>query len=241
MVRKLALVVVVIVCLVAAVLLSAGRPSGPAKYLGYWRATDEAQAGGPLLIRIAETGEKIAFAGLPDIGEYITVVEAGDRDLLVDTASPTLGQVSVRFSPSGDGTTMLCVFAAQDDQGAAPVTKSIDFVRAAGNDDQLRAELEAEVADQNRPPEEVIKKGAAIMQRAIEAWANDHGGRYPPPQMVMVGSKLGDYIEGAWPTNPVTKMPMQIGTSPGDYTYATDGKSYRLVVSMPDGSTLRLP
>ena len=241
MVRKLALVVVVIVCLVAAVLLSAGRPSGPAKYLGYWRAADESQTEGPLLIRIAETGDTVAIAGLPDMGEYVTVVEAGEGDLLVKTFSSAFSLVDVRFSPSSDGKTMGCFFVSQAQGEAVPVLKSIDFVRAEGNDDQLRAELEAEVAYQNRPPEERIKENAAVVQRAIEAWANAHDGRYPPPQMVAVGSTLGDYIEGTWPANPATNLPMQPGTSIGDFTYSTDGKSYRLVVNMPDGSTLRLP
>ena len=242
MIRKIALVAIIILCLIAALLLSAGRPTGPAKYIGYWRAADEMQTGGPLLIGVTDNGGEITVAGLPDVGEVYEVT--GDTDTKLTLEQPTTpgSYENIVFDAGPDGAFMKVVFVPVEDPGTAGVpSNSIDFVRATGPEEQLAAELAAGIARRNRPPEVIIEENARIISQAIEKWAAAHNGRYPPVQQVTVGSDISQYMEGGWPTNPVTGAPMQYSSGTGDYNYATDGKTYSLAVSMPDGSTLTLP
>jgi hypothetical protein len=41
----------------------------------------------------------------------------------------------------------------------------------------------------------------------------------------------------SWPRNPFTGQPMSDGTSPGDFTYTADGRSWKLVGHQSDGGT----
>jgi hypothetical protein len=239
-IRKSLLVAVIILCVVAALLLSAGRTGKPA-YLGYWRAADETLAGGPLLIRVAGSGDSITVAGLPAAGAGYTVAEKTPSKLTLEAPGESQGSyVNILFD-AGDDYMKVTVVPVEDAGTAGVPLSSLDFVRARESDERLAAELAAEVVQQSRPPEQIVADNAHILARAIEAWAADHDGQFPPPQMVGVGSELTKYIDGQWPTNPMTKSPMQWSGTAGDFSYATDGKTYKLVVNMPDGSTLTLP
>ena len=245
MIRKFVLVAVIILCSIAALLLSAGRPTGPAKYVGYWRAVDELQTGGgPLLIRVADNDGEITVMGLPDISPPYETIGATDTKLTLRAPDPeSPGNYNdLVFDVASDGATMKFVSIPVEDPGTAGIpTKFIDFARATGPEEQLGAELAAELEQQNRPPEQIIRDNAQILSQAIEGWAADHDGRYPPAQIVGVGSKLADYMEGQWPINPMSDTPMQMTAGPGNFTYSTDGATYHLAVSMPDGSTLTFP
>jgi hypothetical protein len=241
-IRKVLLVAVIVLCFAAAVLLTAGRPGKPALYVGYWRIADEAQTDGrPLLIRVAGEGEHATVTGLKDTTNVYHVYQATPSLLVLRIPDPTSAgnYYDLRFDVSSDGATMTVVNVYVEDPGTAGVPRqTLSFVRATEPDDQLAAELAAELAEQNRPPEEIIKEGGQVIADAVEKWARTHHGTYPPLQSVIPGSTdLTPLMKDGWPVNPLNGAPMEYSSQPGDYNYSTDGKSYHLILFMPDGST----
>jgi hypothetical protein len=82
----------------------------------------------------------------------------------------------------------------------------------------------------------------AKLQVGIVAWAADNNNLYPPPQDVVDGGGLSQYVN-PWPTNPFTGQPMAPGTSPGSYVYEqlSGGQSYRLTGYLSNGLTYTVP
>ena len=60
--------------------------------------------------------------------------------------------------------------------------------------------------------------GIAKLQVGIVTWASANNNLYPPPQDVVEGGGISQYVD-PWPTNPFTGQPMTPGTAPGSYVY----------------------
>ncbi len=90
--------------------------------------------------------------------------------------------------------------------------------------------------------DQVTQDNVAKLQVGIVAWAADHNNLYPPPQDVVDGGGLSQYVN-PWPTNPFTGQPMAPGTSPGSYVYEqlSGGQGYRLTGYLSNGLTYTVP
>jgi hypothetical protein len=82
----------------------------------------------------------------------------------------------------------------------------------------------------------------AQIQVGIVAWAADHNNLYPPPQDVVQGGGLSQYVK-PWPVNPFTGQAMVPGTSPGSYVYEqlSGGQAYKLTGYLGNGLTYSVP
>ncbi len=82
----------------------------------------------------------------------------------------------------------------------------------------------------------------AKLQVGIVAWAADNNNLYPPPQDVVDGGGLSQYVD-PWPTNPFTSQPMAPGTAPGSYVYEqlSGGQAYKLTGYLSNGLTYSVP
>ncbi len=82
----------------------------------------------------------------------------------------------------------------------------------------------------------------AKLQVGIVAWAADNNNLYPPPQDVVEGGGLSQFVT-PWPTNPFTSQPMAPGTSPGGYVYEqlSGGQGYKLTGYLSNGLTYAVP
>jgi hypothetical protein len=82
----------------------------------------------------------------------------------------------------------------------------------------------------------------ARLQVGIVAWAADNNNLYPPPQDVVEGGGLSQYVT-PWPTNPFTSVPMAPGTAPGNYVYEqlSGGQAYKITGYLSNGLTYSVP
>ena len=82
----------------------------------------------------------------------------------------------------------------------------------------------------------------AKLQVGIVAWAADNNNLYPPPQDVVEGGGLSQYVD-PWPTNPFTGEPAAPGTAPGSYVYEqlSGGQAYKLTGYLSNGLTYAVP
>jgi hypothetical protein len=87
-----------------------------------------------------------------------------------------------------------------------------------------------------------VQDNIAALQVGIVAWAADNNNLYPPPQDVVQGGGLSQYVS-PWPTNPFTSQPMAPGTSPGSYVYEqlSGGQAYKLTGYLSNGLTYSVP
>ncbi len=84
--------------------------------------------------------------------------------------------------------------------------------------------------------------GIAKLQVGIVTWASANNNLYPPPQDVVEGGGISQYVD-PWPTNPFTGQPMTPGTAPGSYVYEqlAGGQSYKLTGYLSNGLTYSVP
>lgn len=84
--------------------------------------------------------------------------------------------------------------------------------------------------------------GIADLQVGIVTWASSNNNLYPPPQDVVEGGGISQYVV-PWPTNPFTGQPMTPGTAPGSYVYEqlSGGQGYRLTGYLSNGLTYSVP
>ena len=82
----------------------------------------------------------------------------------------------------------------------------------------------------------------AKLQVGIVAWAADNNNLYPPPQDVVEGGGITQFVN-PWPTNPFTGQPMTPGTAPGSYVYEqlSGGQAYKLTGYLSNGLTYAVP
>jgi hypothetical protein len=84
--------------------------------------------------------------------------------------------------------------------------------------------------------------GIAKLQVGIVTWASANNNLYPPPQDVVQGGGISQYVD-PWPTDPFTSQPMAPGTAPGSYVYEqlSGGQGYRLTGYLSNGLTYSVP
>ena len=88
---------------------------------------------------------------------------------------------------------------------------------------------------QENAKESAVKENIHTLQVAIATYAVDHNDTYPPK---LTRAILGMYIVN-WPKNPYNiKAPVTQGTDPGDYTYTTNGSTFKLVGRGKDGEAI---
>lgn len=99
----------------------------------------------------------------------------------------------------------------------------------------------AKVQQDNLKTAAAAKEGLHSLQVGVQSYAVDHGDQYPDASLVteagLVDSNGTPYVE-YWPTNPYTSLPMQQGSGPGDFTYTTEGATYKMAVYGPNGTVL---
>ena len=90
--------------------------------------------------------------------------------------------------------------------------------------------------------DQLTQDNIAKLQVGIVAWAADNNNLYPPPQDVVDGGGLSQYVS-PWPTNAFTGQPMAPGTSPGSYVYEqlSGGQAYKLTGYLSNGLTYTVP
>ena len=87
-----------------------------------------------------------------------------------------------------------------------------------------------------------VQAAVAKLQVGIVAWAADNNNLYPPPQDVVEGGGISQYVD-PWPTNAFTGQPMAPGTAPGSYVYEqlSGGQAYKLTGYLSNGLTYSVP
>ena len=87
-----------------------------------------------------------------------------------------------------------------------------------------------------------VQAAIAKLQVGIVAWAADNNNLYPPPQDVVEGGGISQYVT-PWPTNAFTGQPMAPGTAPGSYVYEqlSGGQAYKLTGYLSNGLTYSVP
>lgn len=87
-----------------------------------------------------------------------------------------------------------------------------------------------------------VQANIAKLQVGIVAWAADNNNLYPPPQDVVEGGGISQYVS-PWPTDPFTSQLMSPGTSPGSYVYEqlSGGQAYKLTGYLSNGLTYSVP
>ncbi len=87
-----------------------------------------------------------------------------------------------------------------------------------------------------------VQDNVAALQVGIVAWAANNNNLYPPPQDVVQGAGISQYVD-PWPTNPFTSQPMAPGTSPGSYVYEqlSGGQAFKLTGYLSNGLTYSVP
>jgi hypothetical protein len=87
-----------------------------------------------------------------------------------------------------------------------------------------------------------VQASIAKLQVGIVAWAADNNNLYPPPQDVVEGGGISQYVT-PWPVNAFTGQPMAPGTAPGSYVYEqlSGGQAYKLTGYLSNGLTYSVP
>jgi hypothetical protein len=100
------------------------------------------------------------------------------------------------------------------------------------------------VQDEVRQAEErAVRDGVTSIQAGVEAWAVEHGGRYPVPGRVTqarLTSAAGSPLVDPWPQNPYAGGAMTQGRGEGQFLYVRgpQGRSYTLTGYGPGGVLL---
>jgi type IV pilus assembly protein PilA len=84
------------------------------------------------------------------------------------------------------------------------------------------------LVQRDKAHEAALKEGIHSVHVGVQSWAADHGGVYPAASK-LTQRGLSRYVDD-WPINPYTGLPMQAGTSPGDFSYVVspNGTTYQL-------------
>jgi type II secretory pathway pseudopilin PulG len=90
------------------------------------------------------------------------------------------------------------------------------------------------LGQRDKANEAAVKEGAHSIQVGVQSWAVDHDDTYPDTSQVS-RSGLTGYVD-IWPTNPFTGLPMDQGTSAGQYFYERTETGFRMIAFGTDGS-----
>jgi hypothetical protein len=87
----------------------------------------------------------------------------------------------------------------------------------------------------------VVQSNLELIERAIEEYALDNGGVFPPSIAVAANQAVGNYLL-AWPLSPWTGQRMEQNTSLGSFTYTTSSSAdeFSLVTHLSDDTDYTL-
>jgi hypothetical protein len=261
------LIVLAVIAAVAALWFFYLRPTSPETtagevFVGTW--SPEAGTGGGLVIK--QDGEQFKVtqydSDLNAAGSTTATLEGEDLTLSVKASAIGLtdvtGTVKGTLTHDESGDTLTLQFAAGDLQ-----LKPITYVRvdvllpgtpspsptptATPSPSPTTASPSPTVTTSptTSPSPNVdqqVQDNIAKLQVGIVAWAADNNNLYPPPQDVVQGGGLAQYVS-PWPTNPFTSQAMAPGTSPGSYVYEqlSGGQAYKLTGYLSNGLTYTVP
>lgn len=90
-----------------------------------------------------------------------------------------------------------------------------------------------EVADQD------MRFVALSLYTAAQRWQKSHGGCAPSVAQMNVGSPVEELVPGhQWPMSPYDWTPVHQGTGLGDFTYTTDGTTFKVVGHLSGGKDI---
>ena len=241
---------------------STPEPAGGEVFVGNW--APEAGTGGGLVIK--QDGEQFKVTQYdPDLksaGSTTATLEGEDLTLTVKASAIGLtdvtGTVKGTLTHDSAGDTLTLQFAAGDLQ-----LKPITYVRVdvllpgtpspsptptatpSPTPTTASPSPTATASPTTSPSPNVdqqVQDNIAKLQVGIVAWAADNNNLYPPPQDVVQGGGIAQYVN-PWPTNPNTGQPMAPGTSPGSYVYEqlSGGQAYKLTGYLSNGLTYSVP
>jgi hypothetical protein len=195
--------------------------SGP--FVGFW--TGEADGAGTLLFAIERAGStyRVGANGLP-----VRAVPLLGGRLLIQRAGQAFG--GLQALPQGielawRGGRVVVVLT----QGSKALPDS-DLRRISAAAYRRKAN---QWADYNTG---LVTLGLAT---AAQRWQKGHGGRPPTVSEMNYGSPLARLIPGQiWPVNPYTWALVQQGTEAGDFTYTTNGSTFKVTGHLSGGKSI---
>ena len=204
-------------------------------YTGYWQSTDGSVKG--MVINISRNGDAYAIDGLVTPPMRATM-QNGKLTVRPSFQVIRMGEpfATMTLTLSADGKMLTASMTApwQPWMGSGPIV----MTRPAVSD----ATLAAQVLKQDKKPKDtVVKDGVHSLRIGIMTWAADHHGRYPAADVVVRSNKgFAGYLDH-WPVSPYSGAPMTPGDQPGDYTYTSNGTSFKLAGHLSDGTDFTVP
>jgi hypothetical protein len=225
---------------VAAVIALVGVLKGrdePPDFAGWWRNLDA--SGRTQALEIIHKGDMFVITTpLADRPQRLAAdVEGG---MLVATAADGIVR---ECTLSGDGQELTL---REFEIGDPSREVRINLVFERLNQDEAKkakiaaAEQRRAAEQQRRARETGVKEGVHALQVGIQAWAVDHGDRYPRQAAVRADGAIASYVD-TWPENPYTGEPMAPGKGPGDYTYTKVRGGFRLTGHVDRGRDYTVP
>lgn len=238
MIRKVLAVLALVVCSVVVVLVIGrlGASPGPQDpFAGYWNAADVRAANGPLVIKITKTDDAYQISGLILPGGIFETANVVGSELVSSGVSPiTGGAASVRLAGSSDKQTLTLTYADAGDSSATPIV--LDLARVNGDQD---AQTSAFQKSFNLRSDEKARQGILTLQAALQKWAQQNNGKYPPTDGVAPKTAFATLV-AYWPVNAATGAEMVPGSEPGNYSYTTTGDSYALGTTLSNGTVFEV-
>ena len=229
------ILVLAIVATLASLAVAACGSKQTRSYTGYWQSIGGSTDG--LVINISKNGDTYSVDGL-GIPPMHTTMQNGRL-----TVRPSLQLIkwgepfaTMTLTLSADGKTLTASMTApwQPLMGSGPIV----MTRPAVSDATLAAQV---LKQDDKGKDAAVKEGVHSLQVGIQSWAIDHSDRYPAADVVIRSNKgFAGYID-IWPVSPYSGAPMEPGDQPGDYTYTSDGTTYKLSGHLGDGSDCTVP
>jgi hypothetical protein len=198
-------------------------------YTGYWQSSGGSANG--LVINISKQGDAYTVSG---IGELPMSATMENGKLTAQVPFMEMQSAMATMSLSADGKTLTLALVALGQGFSRPIA----MTRPTVSDATLAAQLQKQ---RDKANDAAVKEGVHSLQIGVQTWAVDHSDKYPSADMVVRSNKgFAGYLD-KWPASPYSGAPMKPGDQPGDYTYTSDGTTYKLSGHLGDGSDFTVP
>lgn len=204
-------------------------------YTGYWQSTGGSTNG--LVINISKNGGTYSVDGLGTPPMRATM-QNGKLTVrpslqLIKWGEP-FATMTLTLSADGKTLTASMTFPWQPLMGSGPIV----MTRPTVSDATLAAQV---LKQDDKGKDAAVKEGLHSLQIGIQTWATDHNDRYPSADVAIRSNKgFAGYLD-SWSVSPYSGAPMKSGDQPGDYTYTSDGTTYKLSGHLGDGSDYTVP
>lgn len=225
--RRPAAAPALILCvLVAAICVACGSNGGSAdSYAGYWRLPSGSLAAltGYRLLAVRSSGDSYQ-ARFDTLAWHTAEIVDGRLRVQVRYAKDPMFAPELDLETAGGKGVLLMSVSS------SPLPSSLTRLSEA----QYCTRLDA-MADRELPTT------LCALSWLAKEWATKHGS--PPARYDMTAhSAFGRYVAkrfGLWPRNPFTGEAIHAGGEPGDFSYWTDGRRFKLTAVSSHGSTVR--